>query len=279
MTNYLLPVLNDYFEEIMSISGRLYATQGMLAGFEHYRKQEEFQASFISASVISYRDLLLQPDSDNLEAPDFHYELNPQNLSDEISNIVNKNCGLAIANAYEVFESYFVVILSKYFEVNLAKMVDVGLLKALIILSSDEIKRIVKESNGKNNKGLIKIAKVLSPFFKSHESTNYLRVNILQWFDLLSMVRHTLVHNRQVISKGLLDYLEKNKANKSKELFERQFERKTIDGRVQIFLTTEKASDVLTWLNSFAHIIFKSLSIAQNLPISVPRYIPPPIWR
>jgi hypothetical protein len=94
-------------------------------------------------------------------------------------------------------------------------------------------------------------------------------MDMLQRFDLLSLVRHTLVHNRQAISKGLLEYIEKNKVNKSRELFERQFERKNIDGRIQIFLTAAKASDVLTWLNSFAHLIFKSLSMEQNLLNSV----------
>ena len=88
------------------------------------------------------------------------------------------------------------------------------------------------------------------------------------------MVRHVLVHNRQVISKGFLEYLEKNKCNKSIELFDRQFERKKIDGRICIYLTRDKANDIITWLNSFAHYIFKSISIDTGLPTDIPIFRP-----
>jgi len=279
MANYLLPALNDYFEEIMSISGRLHATTAMLDGYKHYRTIENIGGRGITSSVTFFRDLSQSPQTDNLTAPNFDYDLTLENLADEIENISSKVCGLAVANSYEVFESFFIRTLSEYFVSNPSKLVETKLLKAPLILPIEETTRLIKKSAGTNNKGLIKFTKNLSDFFKRHESTNYLQVNILQWFDLLSMVRHTLVHNRQAMSKGLLDYLEKNKANKSFELFDRQFSRKKIGNRVEIYLTTNQVLDIVSWLNSLAHLIFKSLSLQQNLPTAIKTYVPPPMWR
>ncbi len=188
--------------------------------------------------------------------------------------MVSRECCLTVAQAYEVFESFFLQILTDYLRYNPSKLVELNFLKAKLILHEIEIKRMLKKSSGKNNKGLISITKKISDHFKTHESKNYFSVNIFHWFDLLSMVRHVLVHNRQVVSKGFLDYLEKNKCNKSIELFDRQFERKKIDDRVCIYLTPDKASDIITWLNSFAHYIFKSISVDSQLPIDIPIFIP-----
>jgi len=159
--------------------------------------------------------------------------------------LISRESCLTVAQAFEVFESYFLQILTDYLRYNPSKPVGLKLLKAELILPKAEIKGMLRKSSGKNNKGRISITKKISGHFKTHESKNYFSVNISHWFDLLSMVRHELVHNRQIISKGFLDYLEKNKCNKLFELFDRQFERKKIDDRVCIYLTPEKASDII----------------------------------
>ena len=94
----------------------------------------------------------------------------------------------------------------------------------------------------------------ISPHFRTHETKNIHNVNISQWFDLVTMIRHTLVHNRQIISSRLLKYLEKQKAN---EMFDRHFQRKRIDNRVCIYLEKNTATDIINWLNTL-HTLFLS---------------------
>lgn len=55
------------------------------------------------------------------------------------------------------------------------------------------------------------------------------------------MIRHTLVHNRQIISNKLLEYLDTTKAN---TMFERHFKRKKIGNNIYIFLEKNIASDI-----------------------------------
>ena len=142
-----------------------------------------------------------------------------------------------------------------------------------LILIRETIREMVKKRQGRNNKGLFAIIRKISSHFQIHESKNIHKVNISQWFDLVSMIRHTLVHNRQIISSGLLKYIEKQKAN---EMFEKHFQRKKIGNHVCIFLERNTATDIINWLNTFAHFIFVGLSKESNLALNIPQYNPPP---
>jgi hypothetical protein len=114
----------------------------------------------------------------------------------------------------------------------------------------------------------------ISTHFRTHEAKNIHGVNISQWFDLVTMIRHTLVHNRQIISNRLLKYIEKQKAN---EMFDRHFQRKRIDNKVCIYLERNTASDIIDWLNTFAHFIFVGLSKEANMSLNIPQYVAPPL--
>jgi hypothetical protein len=133
---------------------------------------------------------------------------------------------------------------------------------------------MVKKGQGVNNKGLLAMVRKMSPHFRTHESKNFHDVNISQWFDLVTMIRHTLVHNRQIISYRLLKYIKNQKAN---EMFDRHFQRKIIDTKVCIYLEKNTASDIITWLNTFAHFIFVGISKEANLSLDIPQYISTPL--
>ena len=85
------------------------------------------------------------------------------------------------------------------------------------------------------------------------------------------MIRHTLVHNRQVILPGLLDYINEQKAI---VMFDQFFKRKQIGKNVCIYIEMNTASDLINWLNTFAHFIFKSLSLSLGLAINIQEYNP-----
>jgi hypothetical protein len=68
---------------------------------------------------------------------------------------------------------------------------------------------------------------------------------------------------------GLLDYINEQKAI---VMFEQFFKRKQIGKNVCIYIEMNTASDLINWLNTFAHFIFKSLSLSLGVPISIQEY-------
>jgi len=224
VNNYLLPSVEEYFKEICFLKGKLHIVATYLPDYCNYLINNNSVDRELHSSLTTFRDLTVKPKLDNLTIPNFCYSIYLSSISEEVKNLVSRESCLTVAQAYEVFESFFLQILIDYFKYNPLKLVELKFLKAKLILPEVEIKSMLKNYVGANNKGLISITKKISDHFKTYESKNYFSVNIFHWFDLLSMVRHVLVHNRQVISNRFLDYLEKNKCNKSIELFDMQFE-------------------------------------------------------
>jgi len=270
MNNYLLKSLETYFAEILAIKGRLTLIESLLIERKRQILEEKREYKKLVSSITSYRDVSLIGASINLFSPNYSYEITVDTLENEIEDIISKKAGFSISQAYEVFESFLIEILTSYFSVNQLKMAEVGISQGNLILLPDTIRGIIKTRQRTNNKGLISMTRKLSPYYQQFETKNIYKLNFSQWFDMLSMVRHTLVHNRQVISKKLLEYLSKHKAEK---MFEMHFERKRIDNAICVFLKKDKAVDVLFRLNDYAHLIYKSLCVEAKLTPTVPQFV------
>lgn len=274
MKNYLLKILDDYFAEILAIEGNLILSESFLIAKKDDIIKEKRENKEIVSAITSYRDLSLIKDENNLFAPNLSYLITTDNLENEIKHVISQQCCFAVSQAYEVFESFLIELLTEFFLKNQEKLKAVKFVTGDIILIRETIRNMVKQKQKANNKGLLSMVRKLSTYFRNHESNNIHKVDISQWFDLVSMIRHTLVHNRQIISERLLNYLETNKAN---AMFDRHFQRKKIGDNVCVYLEKNIASDILNWLNTFAHFIFISLSIEAKLSLDVPQYIPPPL--
>ena len=272
--NYLLKILNAYFEEILPIKGRLTVSESFLNTKKDEILNENREHRSVVSAIASYRDLSLLQGGNNLFSPNFSYEMTIDTMANEINDIVSQQSCFAVSQAYEVFESFLIELMTEYLLHNQNKLQLLKFTHGNIILLRETIREMVKKGQGVNNKGLLAMVRKISPHFRTHETKNIHNVNISQWFDLVTMIRHTLVHNRQIISSRLLKYLEKQKAN---EMFDRHFQRKRIDNRVCIYLEKNTATDIINWLNTFAHFIFVGLSKEANLPLYIPQYIPPPL--
>lgn len=274
MRNYLLTKLEGYFAEILVIEGKLILSESFLkTKKDDIIKENRINKSIVSA-ITSYRDLSLIKEEINLFAPNYSYLITTDNLENEIKDVISQQCCFTISQAYEVFENFLIEIITKFLLHNQEKLKLLRFATEDIILIKETIRTLVKQNQRTNNKGLLSMVRKISPHFRKYESNNIYKVEITQWFDLVSMIRHTLVHNRQIISKQLLNYLNTQRAN---EMFERHFQRKKIGNNVCVFLEKNITSDILDWLNTFAHFIFTSLSMEANLPLSIRQYTPPPL--
>jgi hypothetical protein len=271
MKNYLLPVLEDYYEEILSIESKLSVSKTLLEiGAEKLKEENQIDRAFFTA-ITSFRDISLIGAEENLYTPDYFYSVYFSTLNDEVSKIINERCCYAVSQSYEALENYLIEILSEYLFLNQEKILELKLIEIQTPLIRVEIREIIKRNQKLNNKGLIHILRKLSSHFREFELKNIYGVSITQWFDLISMIRHTLVHNRQVISPALLEYISEQKAT---AMFDQFFKRKQIGKNICVYIEMNTASDIINWLNTFAHFIFKSLSLSLRLSIAIEEYNP-----
>ena len=273
MDNYLLNILEKYFDEILRIEGKLIMSEALLVAKKNEIIKENREYKSIVTAITSYRDLTLIGANENLFTPNYKYSINVDDLENEIIDVISQQSCFAVSQAYEIFETYIIEILTEYLFQNQNSLQTVRFVIEEGVPLRPAIRNMVKNNQKKNNRGLLSMMRKLSPTFKEFEVKNIHEINISNWFDLLSMIRHILVHNRQVVSQRFLKYLQESNAS---EMFERHFKQKNVGGNICIFLEKNNASDIIDWLSTFAHFIFKSLSIEADLPFRVPQYIPEP---
>jgi hypothetical protein len=273
MPNYLLPILEKYFAEILSIEGKLILSEAFLKERTKQIINEDRQRKELVGAITSYRHLSLINAHENLFTPDYSYDITTDNVDNEIKDVISQQCCFAVSQSYEVFESFLIEILKEYLFYHQELLSGFKFGTNDIPLIREAIKTELKKNDkqGKNNRGLLLMIRKISPFFRQHEIKNAFDVHITRWFDLVSMIRHNLVHNRQIISVGLLKYIEETKTN---DMFNRHFQRKVIGNDVCIYLQKDVASDIINWLNCLAHFIFMSLSTEANLSLYVPQFVP-----
>jgi hypothetical protein len=264
MTNLLLHSLNKYYKEMMSLEGKIFVLNNIVKNFRDNLQKRETLDRELMGAISTFRDLSKITEGNNLYETGYSYSLSTSVLENEIEIILSKEYCLILSQAYEIFETYLADIFTDLFFLMPEKLVELKLLQTNLHLPKISLKEFVKEKLGrqKNNRKYINSLRKLSPHFVEFETKNIYKLNISVWFDLVSELRHNIIHNRQVISDKLLVFLHDNEREK---LFKEFFERKSTSDGVVIFLTCEKFNIILDRLNEFAYFIFKSLAIDNNL--------------
>lgn len=231
---------------------------------------ENRQDKKIISSITTYRNLSYPKGVDNLFTPDFVYDITTDSLENEVNDIQSQLRCFAISQVYEVFESFFINILTEYLLHNNQYL---NYLKSSssndFIPIRENIRNRIKQEQGKNNNGLFNLIRKLSIHFRTHEQKNIYDVNIVSWFDFFSLIRHALVHSRQIIEPTLI---EKLNIRKYTSHFDSHFKWKYFGSEVRIYMESGPAMDLIDWVNAIAHFIFTSLSNEVDLPEKVPQY-------
>jgi len=249
---------------MMALEGKIFVLNGFVKNFRDDLKKRETLDRELMGAISTFRDLSKITKGNNLYNTGYGYSLRTSVLESEIEIILSKEYCLTLSQAYEIFETYLADIFTELFFNFPEHLVALKLLETKLHLPRKSLKDFVKEKLGrqKNNRKYINSLRKLSPHFVEFDTKNIYKLNISAWFDLVSELRHNIIHNRQVVSDKLLEFL---KDKERAKLFKEFFERKTTSDGVVIFLTSEKFNIVLDRLNEFAYFIFKSLSIDNNL--------------
>ena len=248
---------------MMSLEGKIFVLDGFVSDYrDEIKKRETFDRE-IMGSLSYFRDLSKLTKGENFYHTGYSYSLHISTLESEVGNILSKEYCLTLAQAYEIFESYLAEIFTELIFSIPEHLITLKLLEAELHLPKKELKEYIKEKIGrpKNNRKYISSIRKLSKHYNEYETKNIYKINISAWFDLVSELRHNIIHNRQFVSDKLLEFL---KDNERAKLFKEYFDRKTThDGEI-IFLTNKKFHSNLARLNELAYFIFKSLSVDNN---------------
>lgn len=173
MENYLMKFLDKYFVEILFIESRLWVKDCLLnqRANEIISESREFQDLF--SAGISYDDLTLNSDA-SWFMPKHTYNLNINELNDELDLIISTLCCLNISQIYDAFETFLLDILAEFIFFQ-SELIRVLRLKNVNDYSDKKlIRAAIKYQQGSNNNGLIKILRKISTHFKLTENKTQL---------------------------------------------------------------------------------------------------------
>jgi hypothetical protein len=146
MSNYLLKTFEKYFEEILAIKGKLTLSETFLSERKKQILQEDRENKLLVSAIASYRDISLIGTTSNLFTPNYLYEITMNNLENEIDDIISQQSCFAVSQAYEVFESFLIEILTEFLMHNQEKLKVAKFTDGSIILLGETIRDMVKKS-------------------------------------------------------------------------------------------------------------------------------------
>ncbi|MHB1483028.1 MAG: hypothetical protein ACYCYI_00030 [Saccharofermentanales bacterium] len=113
---------------------------------------------------------------------------------------------------------------------------------------------------GKNNKYLLKFIRNISKEFTLYEKNNTKTFNFACWFNVLSEVRHAVVHTNFIIEKQIFEKLIKEE----KDTLNKSFPGKETSIGYELSIDIKNAEKTFELLLDYGYLIFKCLSSSAN---------------
>ncbi len=262
MSNYLKPILTDYFREVTRLEGVLLT----INSFIKYTKKnlESIPDQRFVELISTYRDLSQIGSNTNLNFTGQQFSYKISDLRKDALSIASRECCYGIAETYEIFETFLKNILTEILFRNSKYFKPINANKLEVPKSKEEIRDFINQfqKRDRNNKKLLWAFRKLSSFYKQYEKNNILNFNMAEWFDLMSELRHAIIHNRQ-------DFTERAKKavmrNRNQIIFNRYFNEEQSYSSGKLIIDRLKTGEIIHQFNQFAHLIWKSLSLECDL--------------
>lgn len=206
----------------------------------------------LNENGTGYRDYRLY--GRNLVMTPHSRELKLSTLEDEIRRIMSRESLIILFHCMEAFESFLKRILEFTLLIGSdpKQWFSEGEKKKWGEINGN-IPQFILKIKGKNNKGLLKLIRRISPEYKNHEAENSLYLPFNLWYDIMCEIRHITVHNPFKVSPKLRSMLDEEKY---RDIFDKTF---TINNKNQILTTKSQITTQTCNLNSFAFLIYNSL--------------------
>jgi hypothetical protein len=216
--------------------------------------------------ISTYRDLSQLQGGDNLYWTGQKFSYSLSELKDDAFYIASRECCYGIAQTYEIFESFLKSFLVELLQHKREYLELISNDESLTLNSTDDFRDLVNQfqKRGKNNKKFFWLFRKISDFYKRHEKENIWNYNMADWYDLMSEVRHAIIHNRQHFTDKVKTSIARNR---NQIIFERYFnvEKSTDSGL--IIVDRLKTGELINLFNQFAFLIWKSVSLDCGLEL------------
>ena len=261
--NYLLRIIDSYFEEITAYEGDLFTIKEVLKHYEKHIDFDSIRTDSLMELISTFRDPTIKGSGVNLFTTGHNYSLNKDNFKVSLERLQSRESLFVFSQIYESFESYMKSILSEFFSKNPTYLDRAPLFQSLFS-ESQNYKSFINKLRGRdrNNKKLLWTFRKLSPYYSRFELNNNFNYSYNIWFDLISDVRHRVIHNRQTASLAFINTLSEN--NKE-SIFNRYFEVKKEGSKSLIITDQMKMGQLIHEWNQYAFFIFKALSLELEL--------------
>ena len=281
---------NPLHSPLMRLFDRLSFLNGLLTHLENQSvnylpllkkafEEQNLDPSIMRAGVaLTIRDLTQPVNSFRAYHPvgsSVSHNLNEYQHMLEI--VLYRNCGWAVAQGYEAFETYLKDITAIYIQRNVAA-IDPAILKKL----TPGTKKLLELSNlgfsqtdfeywksciaytRWNNKDIVsQIRDEFSKILRNVEQDNQHSIDFVEWFDIVSEVRHAVTHSNGIIKP------DKQKPTWTQQTLNLYFPGNVTSDGYELQLTVENAERNLQLFAEYGYVIFKCLSDEQNYTVNV----------
>lgn len=275
--NPLLSALVKFHKRLNTSCGLLYLLESNIRNVEYKIKKyietnHSTEPVMYSGSRVPFTDLTGPTDNGWL----FHYPTEEafcvadQDYVDAINKAMCQFVGKTIAEMYEAFETFLKDITASYLKINSdvtnaekqTKFDDSGKSVNLTKGSIKYWRAYVEYCNrdGANNRGIFKMLRKLSPDLRIAETQNVLGVDLQNWYQAVSTVRHAVTHSNYEINDNAWDKLNDNQ----RILLRKYFSFKTKNAIRYLCITRGDCDKVAEMFAAYGFSIFKSLSIQQG---------------
>lgn len=266
--NPLKSELDRFLERISLYESLNYQTRSHLVERKkeiekHLNNFQNSRAPFIGTSLVLGD---LTGHSDNGWKINYHSgfqnSVERNEMLESIDKLISRNGMNYLANSYEVLESFLFDITGQFFN------------------SYPDYNHHLKNKNGppdkkeflrkyyrsKNNKELFKLIRKLNPEFEKSERFNNSGIDLQDWYFVISNVRHSIVHSLFKINLKMIS-LNPDQI----EILNKKFTHIENRDCIELRMSFEESKKQINFIAEFGFLIFKCLSLIENLDWKVLR--------
>jgi len=225
--------------------------------------KQKLNHNFIKGCRLIISDFTSKELNKKEYSPTKGYKVTKENYKDANKQLIQFISCTLVAQSYEALETFIKDIIIQYFENNNQIAFEtIGKINCNwnkdIVDWGNTVRKI---NSGKNNSNYLNIIRRLSPDFRNAETNNNLNINLEQWFNVISTIRHSITHSESI--------LENNELNKLKEdefkILELFIDLEDIGhGSKRMIISKYQADELMTFICNYSIQIFKWLTISLD---------------
>jgi len=184
-------------------------------------------------------------------------EVTKDSFEESAGDLLKQMANFYAVQAYEAFERFLKLIIVDHIWINRNS---IDCTKFAIDSSSHENCILTFNKKYGNNKEKLKLLRKLSGSFKTNEENNFNSFPYREWFNILSLIRHSITHSSGRIDSGKLRYLERVEKAAATQFFHLEVSDSKEDNLIVIDCS-ENIKDILNRTYEYALLIYHSILV------------------